>query len=321
MWQHRTGLRGAFQSTLGKFALFLMAYPLLMLWIFKKPFTTRTLTRAYLLYAGVPAVLFVIKELIPRSRNPLGPLLVLLTYAIAIFPTWTFFAHVLPNEARGSTWQRNCLDSSCAVFFCAEILANFTRAIFLDAGLPPKDESVLRSESGSSTTTSQEICKLCRRVRPPRSHHCRSCGRCVLRMDHHCMFTNNCVGLANYRYFLVLAFYGIMYSVWMFFQVRPLIPFESNGSCIAWTFYIAIFVFLALGALASFHAHLVLTNQTTIEFLQRRREAGRNGRWPPNPYNVGFSKNFREVFGPLDKLWQVFLLEAIVSTETPRFGA
>lgn len=55
-----------------------------------------------------------------------------------------------------------------------------------------------------------------------------------------------------------------------------------------------------------FHAYLVLTNQTTIEFegnMSARASAWSN--WEPwrSPYDVGLVQNFRQVFGPSPLLW------------------
>ncbi|TGZ62035.1 hypothetical protein CRM22_007661 [Opisthorchis felineus] len=51
-------------------------------------------------------------------------------------------------------------------------------------------------------------CTHCRKSRPPRTHHCHICEACVIRRDHHCLFLGQCVGLANWRFFLSLVFYG-----------------------------------------------------------------------------------------------------------------
>jgi len=45
----------------------------------------------------------------------------------------------------------------------------------------------------------------------------------------------------------------------------------------------------------------VLSNQTTIEFqtnILRRKEARKNGEYFRNPYDLGRSRNFQQVFGP-----------------------
>lgn len=44
-------------------------------------------------------------------------------------------------------------------------------------------------------------CYRCRRIKPPRAHHCRHCGTCVLKMDHHCPWVGGCVGARNHKFF------------------------------------------------------------------------------------------------------------------------
>merc|ERR1712241_804892 len=50
-----------------------------------------------------------------------------------------------------------------------------------------------------------------------------------------------------------------------------------------------------------FHVYLVLSNQATIEFQTnfiRRAEARRNREYFRNPYDLGRTRNFQQVFGP-----------------------
>ncbi|KAG5441500.1 putative palmitoyltransferase zdhhc24 [Clonorchis sinensis] len=53
-------------------------------------------------------------------------------------------------------------------------------------------------------------CISCQTFRPPRTHHCYVCDTCVIRRDHHCVFLAQCIGLANWRFFLSLLFYGAL---------------------------------------------------------------------------------------------------------------
>ncbi len=51
-------------------------------------------------------------------------------------------------------------------------------------------------------------CTVCKKPRPPRTHHCKRCDRCVLRMDHHCPWLGNCIGLENMKYYVLLLGYA-----------------------------------------------------------------------------------------------------------------
>ena len=44
-------------------------------------------------------------------------------------------------------------------------------------------------------------CYRCKRIKPPRAHHCRHCATCVLKMDHHCPWVGGCVGARNHKFF------------------------------------------------------------------------------------------------------------------------
>merc|ERR1712007_230876 len=87
----------------------------------------------------------------------------------------------------------------------------------------------------------------------------------------------------------------------MFFFHRRSGLTRSGRQCILTSFMICCSILVALCILGGFHVYLVLTNQTTIEFqtnLIRRREARKNGEYFRNPYDLGRTRNFQQVFGP-----------------------
>jgi len=77
---------------------------------------------------------------------------------------------------------------------------------------------------------------------------------------------------------------------------------------------------LALAILGGFHAYLVLTNQTTIEFqlnMLRFKEGRKRGEYFRNPYDLGRSRNFQEVFGP-NPFWRLrWMLSWLASLARP----
>ncbi|GFO05957.1 palmitoyltransferase [Plakobranchus ocellatus] len=64
-------------------------------------------------------------------------------------------------------------------------------------------------------------CLWCRRLRPPRCHHCTLCRRCVLKRDHHCYFTRVCIGVNNQRHFLIFLFWSIVMTSLASFEIIP----------------------------------------------------------------------------------------------------
>jgi len=77
----------------------------------------------------------------------------------------------------------------------------------------------------------------------------------------------------------------------------------GSRQCISLCWIIATCIVVALALLGGFHVFLVLTNQTTIEFhtnMHMRDKARKKGEFYKNPYDLGRSRNFKQVFGPSD---------------------
>ncbi|CAJ1452366.1 unnamed protein product [Effrenium voratum] len=204
------------------------------------------------------------------------------------------------------------------LLICGQVnlLYNYAMAICLNAGTPPESagDSAKDAELGVVGFGCTKECQKCFRSKPPRAHHCSVCKRCVLKMDHHCPWINNCVGFNNYRYFCLFMLYlalGCLYVVVMGYHLflRSVVPLRrrpakmsfADAQCMTLSWLISLCIFLALCLLGGFHLYLVLTNQTTIEFhvnLTNRHLARRKGESYRNPYDLGWSRNFQQVFGP-----------------------
>mmetsp|Transcript_66579 Transcript_66579/g.206252 ORF Transcript_66579/g.206252 Transcript_66579/m.206252 type:complete len:331 (+) Transcript_66579:173-1165(+) len=156
-------------------------------------------------------------------------------------------------------------------------------------------------------------CKWCGKYKPDRCHHCRVCKTCILKMDHHCPWVNNCVGFRNYRHFCLFLLFlaaacSFVVAVFLRYGLlfRPPARHEGVDAHLAQEWMLASFlicctILVALGILGGFHAYLVLTNQTTIEFhgnCAARWATWKTGEKFRNPYDLGVCRNFQQVFGP-----------------------
>lgn len=243
----------------------------------------------------------------------LGPCFICLAHCLIGFVTYTYLVHALPNMDVGGILGE-MLVTALGGFFLLNLLFNYWHAMCLDPGLPPDYKEVLELGEESDAPRPKQ-CLKCNRQKPPRTHHCSICNRCVLKMDHHCPWIGNCVGFGNYRYFCLFMFFltlGCSYIIVVFATCFPDIILHMRGrgrsrgtlegrECIFMSFMICCSILLALCCLGGFHIFLVLTNQTTIEFqtnLLRWRAARKKGETFRNPYHLGFSRNFQQVFGP-----------------------
>mmetsp|Transcript_354 Transcript_354/g.339 ORF Transcript_354/g.339 Transcript_354/m.339 type:complete len:299 (+) Transcript_354:6-902(+) len=152
-----------------------------------------------------------------------------------------------------------------------------------------------------------KFCETCMNVRGPRSFHCNICGNCIEKHDHHCPWIGNCVGGKNIR-----IFYKFLISVFVHATViftGSLIAFirlinDYNDEKEAqpneehnWDYKLIIsLLVLLLSGLAVFlmiiavshQSYLIANNITTNECLRARL--------PPNTFDEGCSKNWREVW-------------------------
>jgi len=254
-------------------------------------------------------------RLLHVATRILGPILLSVAFGLIGLVTHTCLFYALPLLEREGLAMRISLVTT-GMFLLFNIVYNYAKAAFMDPGLPPEYETgmaELRSHVEELGEAQMKQCKKCDRLKPPRTHHCSICNRCVLKMDHHCPWINNCVGWRNYRFFSLFMLYLLLGCCFVvvccliFFM--DIVTFRKRGSFgsrwlrmrILMAFGVCSAIAMSLLLLGGFHVYLVLSNETTIEFLTNflhRADAMRNGGSFRNPYDLGWTPNFQQVFGP-----------------------
>lgn len=214
---------------------------------------------------------------------------------------WYFQVPIVPSETSlyiSIPWTILGLWVLFNLFF------NWHMTIWTDAGTVP-DLSVY----DLSKVVDVGICKKCNHPKPARTHHCSICNRCVLGMDHHCPWVNNCVGFYNYRYFYLFMVYvqlGVLFIIITVLKFYPVIgyitqkPNTDIHNDIINAFLISIGVFIAISILVGWHSFLIARGQSTIEYYEannKKRIAKSTKGVYFNDYDLGFTRNFQQVFG------------------------
>uniref|UniRef100_A0A3B5KDJ6 Palmitoyltransferase n=1 Tax=Takifugu rubripes TaxID=31033 RepID=A0A3B5KDJ6_TAKRU len=189
-------------------------------------------------------------------------------------PTFTFLIVYLSVSVFRCPWLAATICPAvppcCALLFLF-VLANFTMATFMDAGVLPmanddedKDDEfrapLYKNVDVKGVQVRMKWCSSCHFYRPPRCSHCSVCDHCVEDFDHHCPWVNNCIGRRNYRYF--------------FLFLLSLVVISISG----------LFLLPVLG-LTGFHLYLVSRGRTTNEQVTGKFQGG------VNPFTRGCCNN------------------------------
>ena len=261
----------------------------------------------------------------------IGPVLIVFALSLISFCTYVFFNDVLPYYRHNFSLSApaELIVTFLGVFLLFNTLYNYYRCVVTSPGIPPlatesAESGALANRLGGYVRTNSEsgdeddqggkksVCGKCDRIRPLRTHHCSVCKTCVMKMDHHCPWIYNCVGYGNYKFFylfllhlfLVDLFYMVItYPVFaILLRSNEKIGFESRSS-IVMSFVLAAAVEIAVLAFLAFHTYLLLSNQTTIEFISSSPDLRRMGKFRKNQFDLGRNANWNQVFGRQGK-WQ-----------------
>jgi len=194
------------------------------------------------------------------------------------------------------------------------------------------------------------FCSKTNQPKPPRSHYDQVSKTLVLCLDHYCPWMFNAIGYFNYRYFvnfLVFVFTAMMYGalisyrpfanstgplyreqlvqfrktgVWT--RIHPYTPITSERVPLSLGFMLCLAVGIAVALLGGFHVYLVFSGQTTIEFhgnFVRKMKAKKLGQKYRNPYDMGWKRNWQQVYGDYDDGWMMLMAVLIPSRREPDF--
>jgi len=126
-------------------------------------------------------------------------------------------------------------------------------------------------------------CQECKIIRPKRGKHCRHCNHCVEVFDHHCPYAGVCIGNGNYLFFCLLLLSGMIsstyvsfFSIWFLKDNWP--AGDKTWDQLRFELIVAVvltvicgLIFLLIGHLSLYHVFIVVTGQTTNEWVKTKR--------------------------------------------------
>ncbi|KAF7137995.1 hypothetical protein RHSIM_Rhsim07G0027900 [Rhododendron simsii] len=257
----------------------------------------------------------------------LGSIMILLVLAVVGL---TYYAVVFANYGPALYQGDIALLTSLAVLILFHILLvmllwSYFAVVFTDAGsVPPNWRPVLDEESGDAdpltgsefsgmpadiTDPRVRYCRKCNQLKPPRCHHCSVCESwevCSENGSSLCVGCQLCRGL-ELQVFPSFSgmFYTFLETSLVTLSLLPyFVAFFSDGEIpgtpgmVATTFlaFVLNLAFaLSVCGFLIMHISLVAANTTTIEAYEKRST-------PRSRYDLGWKRNFEQVFG-MDKLY------------------
>ncbi|XP_076876707.1 palmitoyltransferase ZDHHC8B [Brachyhypopomus gauderio] len=204
-------------------------------------------------------------------------------------PSTLFFAFTCPWLVENISFA---LPACVGVTFLF-VMANFTMATFMDAGVLPRaadDEDkeddlcapLYKNVDVRGVQVRMKWCPSCHFYRPPRCSHCSVCDHCVEDFDHHCPWVNNCIGRRNYRCFLLFLLslsihMVVVFSGGLLYVLEHLQDvWELRTTVTLAVMSLSGLFFIPVVGLACFHLVLVARGRTTNEQVTGKFHGGVN---------------------------------------------
>jgi hypothetical protein len=100
----------------------------------------------------------------------------------------------------------------------------------------------------------EQLCPICKIIRPPKTKHCFICNKCINNWDHHCYWLNICINKDTYNlfiFFLVILFITIVLNVIIFgsifMRIKIFNPSLNYINMFIYLFIIGIMIILCFG--------------------------------------------------------------------------
>jgi DHHC palmitoyltransferase len=119
-------------------------------------------------------------------------------------------------------------------------------------------------------------------------------------MDHHCPWLGNCVGHNNYKYFVLMLLWTIVFCPFVALTLQAHPDFRDPGRSGVMSLGFALG--LGVSTLFFFHLYLVFKNRTTMECGMRLAECAHQGE---HKYDLGTIGNLNAVLGENKLLWLI----------------
>jgi palmitoyltransferase len=264
------------------------------------------------------------------SMRILGPIMIAGANVLIGGIVYCFLFYVVPDLCGGNHYHF-LMHVIVGFYLLGNIMFNYMACASTSPGYPEPCHDPIKYLGGKTSLTpdgkkllhfnykvqlepgvSYRWCRHCKCIKPPRAHHDSISGRCVLDMDHYCPWMNNCVGYHNYRYFMLFMIYLLMGCLYVIgvttvefrrfnaLQGETAAYYRALHDALIFSFTVALAASVSVGILLVWHIYLCATNQTTIEFyinMEERADAKEQGLTFRNPFDKGWRKNLRRVFG------------------------